>query len=87
MTNRLLIHVVEVPVNERGGKSPERGSADAPRDLLPWADPYVAAVIRRISAAQSSLGGGTMGDPAESDPRIGAPRSGWRRLYGQRAIG
>lgn len=69
MTNRLLIHVIEVPVNERGGKSPERGSADAPRDLLPWADPYVAAVIRRISAAQSSLGGGTMGDPAESDPR------------------
>lgn len=69
MTNRILIHVVEVPANERGTKSPERGSGEAPRDLLPWADPYVAAVIRRISAAQHVQGAATMGDPTESDPR------------------
>jgi hypothetical protein len=42
---------METPANDRwlrrGGAGYERGG---PRELLPWADPYIAGLIRRLEA-------------------------------------
>jgi hypothetical protein len=43
LTTRIRSHVLEMPVG-----SDRRHDRVGPRDLLPWADPYIAGLIRRL---------------------------------------
>ncbi len=46
MRTRIRCHVIETPTNNDW---PRRGGA-LPRELLPWADPYIATLMRRLEA-------------------------------------
>jgi hypothetical protein len=59
MSSRIRCHVIEVPAEDnwlarRGG---------SPRELLPWADPYIATLMRRLDRR-----GGGFEDLSASDP-------------------
>ena len=58
---RIRCQVLEVPAQEDW--MPRRG--DWPRDLLPWADPYIATLLGRLEDRY----GAAEGDDELADPR------------------
>lgn len=44
MRTRIRCHVIETPANDHW----PRRSGTGPRELLPWADPYIAGLMRRL---------------------------------------
>ena len=62
MSSRIRCHVIEVPSQDDW--LARRGSG-GPRELLPWADPYIATLMRKL---EGRGGGGVHDFVDESDP-------------------
>jgi len=63
MPSRIRCHVIEVPTDDNCHADnwlARRGSS--PRELLPWADPYIATLMRRLESR------GGFEDLSASDP-------------------
>lgn len=79
MSRRVHCQVLEVPARE--DFLPRRGGR--PRDLLPWADPYIAGLIQKLEDRYET-GWPDSSDPfAEDDDLLGAadfdpPSAEWR---------
>ena len=63
MASRIRCHVIEVPTEDdwlsrRGG---------SPRELLPWADPYIAGLMRRLENRGQAADEPQASDPFEED--------------------
>jgi hypothetical protein len=77
MPARIRCHVFEVPtpddwLSRRGG---------GPRELLPWADPYIAGLMRRLENRYAHPNVRDWSDPFESDePTTNGPwcDDGWQ---------
>ncbi len=61
---RVRCQVIETPVSE--GWLPS--GQDWPRDLLPWADPYIATIMVRLERRYDLAGPGWVGEPEADDP-------------------
>ena len=62
MRTRIRCHVLETPANNHW---PARGGT-GPRELLPWADPYIAGLMRRLET-RISEGDEDLCDPFAMD--------------------
>src|SRR5262245_36437091 len=70
MATRIRCHVIEVPSQDDW--LARRGSG-GPRELLPWADPYIATLMRRLEGRGGGFDGFAASDPfADEDEDSGA---------------
>jgi hypothetical protein len=76
MPAHIRCHVLEVPAQDdwlarRGG---------SPRELLPWADPYIAGLMRRLDNRSVGYDDPVSSDPfADSDPPVSSDfDDGWQ---------
>jgi len=63
MSSRIRCHVIEVPTDDdwlsrRGG---------SPRELLPWADPYIAGLMRKLQRRSAAVDEADASDPFEAE--------------------
>jgi hypothetical protein len=77
MPSRIRCQVIEVPTDDdwlsrRGG---------SPRELLPWADPYIAGLMRRLERRGAALDEQGKSDPFEPeavDSSLAVYDDGWQ---------
>lgn len=71
MTNRRIhCQVLEMPVSNHLERS--RSQAE-PRDLLPWADPYIAALLEKVERRENNW----QNDPRATDDRADVWDDDW----------
>ena len=77
MSSRIRCHVIEVPTDDdwlsrRGG---------SPRELLPWADPYIAGLMRKLQRRGAAVDEQDASDPfevEESAASVAVYDDGWQ---------
>ncbi len=76
MSSRIRCHVIEVPTDDdwlsrRGGQ---------PRELLPWADPYIAGLMRKLHrrGATAEEGASDPFEPDGADASVAVYDDGWQ---------
>src|SRR5437660_7524331 len=77
MPSRIRCHVIEVPTEDDW--LARRGSS--PRELLPWADPYIATLMRRLEgrgAAVEELDACDPFDPEDASASAASFDDGWQ---------
>ena len=63
MSSRIHCHVIEVPTDDDWLS--RRGSQ--PRELLPWADPYIAGLMRKLQRRGAAVDEQDSSDPFDAD--------------------
>jgi len=75
-TARIRCHVLEVPDHDDwlSHRSPQ------PRELLPWADPYIAGLMRRLDQRYARFEDAEISDPFTADEPAGSSifDDGWQ---------
>src|SRR5262245_65939458 len=63
MSSRIRCHVIEVPTDDDWLS--RRGSQ--PRELLPWADPYIAGLMRKLQRRSAAVDEQDSSDPFQGE--------------------
>jgi hypothetical protein len=76
MSSRIRCHVIEVPTDDdwlsrRGGQ---------PRELLPWADPYIAGLMRKLQRRGAAVEEDASDpfEPEGSEASVAVYDDGWQ---------